>query len=275
VTTAAAERGLTIPEATELTAEAGVGARANVLGRRVRVGRPSSLPTELATRVDTLALDGRTPFAVSRDGIPIGVVTVADTVKPEAFDAISRLKRSGLRTYLVTGDRITTARSVAASAGVDDVVAEVLPDEKVDEVRRLQASGQRVVFVGDVLNDAPALAQADIGIAMGTGTDVALASADVNLLGGSLESVPDALELARRTYRVIVENLAWAFVYNVVMIPLAVVGALTPMWAAAAMAASSVTVVLNALRLRRFRSGGRPASRPTGSRHTIGETVSS
>jgi P-type E1-E2 ATPase len=150
---------------------------------------------------------------------------------------------------------------VARSAGVDDVAAEVLPEGKVEEVRRLQERGQRVVFVGDGLNDAPALAQADVGIAMGTGTDVALASADVDLLGGSLESVPDSLELARMTYRVIVENLGWAFVYNVVMIPLAVVGALTPTWAAAAMAASSVTVVMNALRLRRFRSSGRALHR--------------
>jgi heavy metal translocating P-type ATPase len=261
VTDAAAARGLTLPEATNLEVEPGMGARADVLGSRVRVGRPSSLPPDLRSSADALAGEGRTPFAVWRDGFPVGLIAVTDSLKPEAPDAISRLKRSGLRTRLVTGDRVATARSVATSAGVDDVAAEVLPEGKVEEVRRLQERGQLVVFVGDGLNDAPALAQADVSIAMGTGTDVALASADVDLLGGSLESVPDSLELARMTYRVIVENLGWAFVYNVVMIPLAVIGALTPMWAAAAMAASSVTVVMNALRLRRFRSRGRSPER--------------
>jgi P-type E1-E2 ATPase len=157
----------------------------------------------------------------------------------------------------VTGDRRATAASIADQVGIDRVLAEVFPEGKVGEVTRLQAEGHHVVFVGDGLNDAPALATAEVGIAMGSGTDVALAAADVNLLGGSLSSVVDALELARATYRVIAQNLFWAFAYNVVMIPLAVAGVLSPMWAAAAMALSSVTVVLNALRLQRFHRSDR------------------
>jgi Cu+-exporting ATPase len=153
---------------------------------------------------------------------------------------------------MVTGDHRETARAIARQAGIEDVTAEVLPEGKVERISTLHTAGRHVAFVGDGLNDGPALAAADVGIAMGTGTDVALAAADVNLLSGTLLAVVDAFALARRTYRIIGQNLFWAFAYNVVMIPLAVFGVLDPMWAAAAMAASSVTVVLNALRLRRF-----------------------
>jgi heavy metal translocating P-type ATPase len=252
----AARRGIVVPDSTDHAVQPGAGASALVDGQEVRVGRASGLPPAMEEMVDALASRGLTPFSVWRDGVPYGLVSVADTLKPEAPDAVARLRGSGLEVAMVTGDREATAAAIASQAGIDRILAEVFPGEKVNEVRRLQEEGHRVVFVGDGLNDAPALAQATVGVAMGTGTDVAMAAADVNLLGGSLLSAADALALARRTYRIIAENLFWAFAYNVVMIPLAVFGVLDPMWAAAAMALSSLTVVLNALRLRRFGRGG-------------------
>jgi Cu+-exporting ATPase len=249
-------RGVDVPAASEHAVEPGAGATALVGAEAVRVGRPEGLPKALAEGVERLARKGLTPFAVWRGGVPYGLVSVSDAVKPEASRSIERLRTLGLEVGLVTGDRRTTAAAVAEQVGIRRIAAEVLPEGKVREVQRLQAQEHRVIFAGDGLNDAPALAQADVGIAMGTGTDVALAAADVNLLGGTLTSVADAVQLARKTYLVIKENLFWAFIYNVVMIPLAVFGVLTPMWAAGAMAASSVTVVLNALRLRRFSRTG-------------------
>ena len=263
---AARERGVATPAGTEHMVEPGTGARAVVDGVEMRVGRPDGLPPDLMATVAALASNGRSPFAVWRDGRPTGVIAVSDRVKPGAAEAVARLRAMGMQISLVTGDRRATAEAVAAEIGIDRVSAEVYPDGKVVEVARLQDEGHRVVFVGDGLNDAPALAEADVGVAMGGGTDVALAAAEVNLLGGSLPSVAVALDLARRTYRIIAENLFWAFIYNIVMIPLAVIGVLDPMWAAGAMALSSVTVVLNALRLRRYaprrgRAGGDAPSR--------------
>jgi P-type E1-E2 ATPase len=259
----ARERGITVPAATDRRVEPGSRAVATVGGAEIAVGRPSGLPASMADAVARLAAAGRSPFAVRRNGTPVGVLAVADRVKSEAPEAVGRLRDAGLEIVLVTGDHRATAAAAAAEAGIDEVVADVHPEEKIREVARRKRSGHTVVFVGDGLNDAPALAEADVGIAMGGGTDVALAAAEVNLLGGSLTGVADAIDLARRTYRVIEQNLLLAFVYNVVMIPLAVFGALDPMWAAGAMAASSVTVVLNALRLRRFR---RRRDRPPGDR---------
>ncbi|MDH5223642.1 MAG: copper-translocating P-type ATPase, partial [Actinomycetota bacterium] len=270
VTDAAGERGLEVPNAGHHRVQPGLGALATVDGVEVRVGRPESRTAALTQQVDRLASEGRTAFMVWRDDTPVGLIAVADEVKPEAAESVRRLRHAGMRVGLVTGDHRATARAVAAQVGIDDVMAEVFPEGKIDEVARLQRDGRSVVFVGDGLNDAPALAKADVGIAIGSGTDVALAAADVTLLGGSLTSVADALDLARRTYRVIVQNLFWAFAYNVVMIPLAVFGVLDPMWAAAAMAVSSVTVVLNALRLRRYNRGRARGTSPTPTR---GENV--
>jgi heavy metal translocating P-type ATPase len=248
-------REVDVPRAGDHASEPGAGASASVDGSRVRVGRAERLTASQEEFVDRIAAGGATPFAVRRDDVLVGLIFVADTVKADAVDAVGRLRALGLDVAILTGDRAATARSIGDRVGVGSVLAGLRPDDKVEEVRRLQAEGHRAVVVGDGLNDAPALALATVGMAMGSGTDVALAAADVNLLGGSISSAADALELARRTYRIIRQNLFWAFAYNAVMIPLAVFGVLTAEWAAAAMALSSVTVVANALRLRLFRRG--------------------
>ena len=251
----AGRRGVEPGDASAYHVEAGVGATATVDGAVVRVGRPVGLPPAMMTMAAERARRGWTVFAVRRDDVPLGLISVADEVRPEAAGAVERLRTMGVEVGMVTGDRTETGEAIASEVGIGDVHAEVLPAGKVAVVQELLDAGRRVAFVGDGLNDAPALAAATVGMAVGSGTDVALAAADVNLLGGTLWGVADALALARRTYRVIQENLFWAFAYNVVMIPLAVAGVLDPMLAAAAMAVSSVTVVLNALRLRRFHSG--------------------
>ncbi|CAB5015363.1 unannotated protein [freshwater metagenome] len=182
------------------------------------------------------------------------MISVADTVKPTSADAIAELRRLGLRPILLTGDNERAARAIAAQVGIDEVIAEVLPAGKVDEIRRLQAEGSAVAMAGDGVNDAAALAQADLGLAMGTGSDAAIEASDITLVRGDLLAAVDAVRLSRATLRTIKANLFWAFAYNIAALPLAAAGLLNPMLAGLAMALSSVFVVSNSLRLRRFRA---------------------
>ncbi len=179
-----------------------------------------------------------------------GFIEIADTIKPEAAEAVRRLRGMGMEVWMITGDRTATAQAVASEVGIDRVLAEVLPAEKVAQIRKLQAAGRHVAMVGDGVNDAPALAQADLGIAMSSGADVAMEAGGVTLMRDNLNGVVEALELSRRTMRIIRQNLFWAFAYNVIGIPVAALGLLSPMLASAAMALSSVTVVTNSLRLK-------------------------
>jgi Cu+-exporting ATPase len=227
----------------------------------VVVGRPSllaerglELPTELARAREDTEAEGRTVVAVGWDGAVRGLLVVMDGIKPTSSEAVAELRALDLEPVLLTGDNERTARSVAAAVGIERVLADVLPEDKVAEVRRLQGAGEVVAMAGDGVNDAPALAQADLGLALGTGTDVAIEASDLTLVSGDLRAAADAIRLARRTLRTIQGNLFWAFAYNVAAIPLAVAGLLSPIVAAAAMAFSSVFVVTNSLRLRRFSS---------------------
>ena len=250
-----------LPAAERFSSRAGLGAEATVDGHSVVVGRPSllasrglALPAELVPRRDEAQAEGGTVVAVGWDGAVRGLVHVNDRLKPTSEEAVAELRSLGLEPVLLTGDNERTARSVAEAVGIEQVVANVLPHDKVAEVRRLQEAGKVVAMVGDGVNDAPALAQADLGLAVGTGADVAIEASDLTLVSGDLRAAADAIRLARRTLRTIEGNLFWAFAYNVAAIPLAAAGLLDPIVAAAAMALSSVFVVTNSLRLRRFRS---------------------
>ncbi len=262
ITREASSRGIALTEPTGFQALAGLGVEATVEGRRVLVGtaallRQRGVPMTLEPRAESLSALGRTPMFVAIDGREAGIVSVADAVRVESAEAVAMLRRLGLRTVMLTGDRRRTAEAVASQVGIDQVSAELLPQDKAERVRTLQAEGHIVAMVGDGINDAPALAAADVGIAIGTGTDVAMESAEITLARADLRAVPQAIALSRATVRTIRQNLFWAFAYNVVAIPVAA-GALYPMtgWllspmiASATMAMSSVCVVMNSLRLR-------------------------
>jgi len=265
----ARDRGLALQEPSEFKAVSGMGVLARVNAKQVQVGKPEWFRQQgvdihdLDERIHSLQAEGKTVMAVTCGGSASGLITVADKVKPESSRAVSELHRQNIQVIMLTGDNVQTARSIAAQVGIDDVVAEVRPEEKAIRVKELQLRGKKVGMVGDGINDAPALAQADVGLAIGTGTDVAIETADVILSSGSLTGVPRAIRISRATMRTIRQNLFWAFGYNVILIPIAAgilnpfdavpafLRQLHPIMAALAMAFSSVSVVTNSLRLYR------------------------
>ena len=270
IVAAARDAGLTLPALESFEAVPGHGLDAHVEGRRVRIGNQALMDqagvdvTELQPVADAAAARGETPMYVAIDNEAAAVVAVADTVKPESAEAIAQLKALGLEVWMITGDNTATAHAVAAQVGIDHVLAEVLPADKAAKVAALQQEGHVVAMAGDGINDAGALAQADLGIAIGTGADVAIAASDITLVGGDLRNIVAAIALSRRTVTTMKQGLGWAFAYNILLIPVAA-GALyawdglllDPVLASAAMAMSSVSVLSNALRLRRFK---RPAT---------------
>jgi Cu+-exporting ATPase len=259
VTAGARQRLAQLPPVAGFRSMRGLGVQGVVNDAVVSVGRlgwvAEQVPVPDAVRVSAGIQEayGRTVIAVAWDGQVRGLLSVADTVKPSSAEAVHLLRELGLTPVLLTGDNDTVARAVAAEVGIDTVIAGVLPEGKVEEVRRLQREGRVVAMVGDGINDAAALAQADLGLAMGTGTDVAMEASDLTLVRGDLRMVADAIQLSRRTMRTIQGNLFWAFGYNVAALPLAALGLLNPIIAGAAMAFSSVFVVSNSLRLRGYR----------------------
>ena len=255
----AAKATSSLPDVEGFTNREGLGVHGIVDGHAIIAGRPAlladsamHLPAELDAPRQTAEARGQTAIVAGWDGRAAAVFVVADAIKPTSAKAITQLKALGLRTVMLTGDNATTARTVAAEVGIDEVIAEVMPADKADVIARLQAEGRVVAMAGDGVNDAPALARADLGLSIGTGTDVAIEASDLTLVSGDLAAAADAIRLSRATLRTIKQNLGWAFGYNVAALPLAAAGLLNPVIASAAMAFSSVSVVTNALRLRRF-----------------------
>jgi P-type Cu+ transporter len=269
----ALDRGVALPAVpTVFRSITGDGVRGMVEGHEVLVGSRRLLGEQgIAVTLDDTAMealecDGKTVLLVAVDGALAGSIAVADTIKQGAAEAVAALHALGLRVALLTGDNARTATAIGLQAGIEHIVSEARPAEKAAEVARLQAMGQVVAMAGDGINDAPALARADVGIAMGTGADVAMAAADITLVRGDLRSLPQALALSRATMRVVKQNLFWAFFYNVILIPLAAFGIVSPIFAAAAMALSSVSVIGNSLRLGRFGRAAPPAASLSGAR---------
>ena len=285
IAAAANDRGLPLQEAAVFEALPGHGVHATVNGADLTIGNLALMRERgfglngLEARAGELSREGKTPVFVAIDGEVSGIIALADELKPDAQDAVDALRRLGLEVVMYTGDTQRTAQAIAGQLGIGLVLADAPPDQKLMEVRALQAQGKSVAMVGDGINDAPALAQADVGIAIGAGSDIAIASADVSLVGSDIRGVPEAIALSRATVRTIKQNLFWAFGYNTVLIPVAAgllfvvfnellggpvpagplrhvlgdYGFLNPVMAAAAMALSSVSVVTNSLRLRRFK----------------------
>ena len=255
----AAEQGVEVGEVDDFEAIPGHGIEAVIEGRKVLVGTRKLMTDNdmdeeaISSEMEQYEYDGKTAMIVAVDGEIKGVVAVMDTVKESAAEAIASLKDEGLEVIMLTGDNTRTAQAIARSVGIDNVIAEVLPEEKADKVKNVQQEGRIVAMVGDGVNDAPALATADIGIAIGTGTEVAIEAADITILGGELTLIPKAIRLSHKTIRNIKQNLFWAFAYNSAGIPIAALGLLAPWVAGAAMAFSSVSVVTNSLRLKRVK----------------------
>ena len=250
-----------LPGVESFTNREGLGVEGIVDGHALVVGRPAlladwsmHLSPELDAARRAAEARGQTAIAAGWDGQATAVFVVADTVKDTSAEAVASLQALGLRPILLTGDNVTTARAVADEVGIAEVIAEVLPADKADVIRRLQADGHVVAMVGDGVNDAPALAQADLGLSIGTGTDVAIEASDLTLVSGDLRAAADAIRLSRATLRTIKQNLSWAFGYNIAAVPLAAIGLLNPVIASLAMVFSSISVVSNALRLRRFKA---------------------